>query len=370
MLKIILRVVLATVLSLSVAFFAALPMAENAGRHDHSSEAPPESTAEEIPAVSEPWDVVDASKAEYGYSEMVEDLDRLVELGEGRFEYFSIGESLDGRSIYAAVLGNPDAEKQIVVSAGIHAREYLTPLLVMKQIEHYLYNYETGEYGGVKYSRLFEEYAVCILPMCNPDGIALAQEGVEALRDESLRETVMEIYSSDKKSTPDFSDMEIDEYLKYWKANARGVDLNRNFDTPAWESNNVKRPCFADCRGDSPLSEPESRALAEYVESLTNPVCSLAIHSRGEIIYFDCGQEDPSREQELAELVSRVNGYAVRHTDRGVAAFDDWCVIEKNIPSVTVETGYSAFPLPIEEFEKIWNDNRDLWAAVAACGKY
>ena len=358
--KIIIRVSVAVVLSLSVIFLVALPMAINDG------ETPPPDT----PAGAEMWNVVDVSKAEYSYSEMVDDLSELSEKSEGRLTYKAVGESLDGRRIYAAVLGNQNAEKQIVISAGIHAREYMTPMLVMKQIEYYLCNYETGEYEGVKYSEMFDEYAFCILPMCNPDGITLVQDGLEGLRSQELRDAVVATYESDRANIDDFSEISIEGYLEYWKANAKGVDLNRNFDTPAWYENRVKKPSFADFRGENPLSEPEARAMIKYVEGLSNPVCSLAIHSRGEIIYFDCAQENKTPALTLARLVAGINGYRVDYNTRSVAAFDDWCNIKKNIPSVTVETGISPCPLPIEEFEKIWNDNKELWAAVAVHGEY
>ena len=358
--RIIVRVLVALVLSLVVAFFVALPMAE-------IKDEPPKS---DIPAVADPIDVVDVSDADYGYLEMSEDLDLLSENSGGRLTYSVIGESLDGRNIYAAILGNPNAEKQIIISAAIHAREYMTSMLVMKQIEYYLNEYDIGEYDGIKYSELFEEYAFCIMPMCNPDGVTLVQEGIDGLQSETLRNAVRAVYDSDRASTPDFADLSLNEYLKYWKTNGRGIDLNRNFDTPAWIYNPIRKPCFTDSRGAAPFSEPEAEAMAEYVSGLSNPVCSLAIHSRGEIIYFDCGQEDKSAELRLATLVSEVNKYTVKYNPRSVAAFDDWCVIIKNIPSVTVETGISSCPLPIEEFEKIWNDNRDLWAAIAVKGKY
>ena len=356
--KIIIRVAASVILSLTVAFFVALPMATKTEK------------APDTPAASELWEVVDVSKAEYGYSEMVDDLIELSEKSNGRLTYTAVGESLDGRKIYAAVLGNRNAEKQIVISAGVHAREYMTSMLVMKHIEYYLCNYDSGEYGGVKYSEIFEEYAFCILPMCNPDGITLVQKGIDGLRDEGLKAKVTNAYISDTTTIADFEGLSLDEYLKYWKSNAAGVDLNRNFSTDAWYENRVKKASFADSRGESPLSEPESRAMAEYVEELSNPVCSLAIHSRGEIIFFDCDQQDKTPALTLARLVERVNGYSISYSTRSVAAFDDWCNLEKNIPSVTVETGISSCPLPIEEFEKIWNDNRDLWAAVAVLGEY
>ena len=79
--------------------------------------------------------------------------------------------------------------------------------------------------------------------------------------------------------------------------------------------------------------------MADYVEGLSNPVCSLAIHSRGEVIFFDCDQENKTPALTLARLAEGVNGYRIDYNTRHVAAFDDWCNIRKNIPSVTVETG-------------------------------
>ena len=52
-----------------------------------------------------------------------------------------IGTTADKRNIYDVILGNPDAKKCIVVQASIHAREYMTSQLVMKQMEYYLDNY-------------------------------------------------------------------------------------------------------------------------------------------------------------------------------------------------------------------------------------
>ena len=360
--KVLIKLALIVILCLTVSIVAVLP------RGDGNGTEPPDNDS--IQTDGDPYNIVDTSKAEYGYSEMLDDLASLAEISRGRLTYSAVGNTLDGRKIYAAVLGNQNAEKQIIISAGIHAREYMTPMLVMKQIEYYLSNYDTGSYGGIPLAEIFEEYAFCILPMCNPDGIALVQNGVEALSSPQLRDTVISIYNTDKKNIPDFADMELNEYLKYWKANARGVDLNRNFNTPAWESNGVRKPCFTDCRGESPLSEPESKAMVDYVMSLSNPVCSVAVHSRGEVVFFDCGQSDKLPAFELASLISAVNGYTVSYDPRSVAAFDDWCIIDRGIPSVTVETGISSCPLPIDEFEKIWNDNRDLWPAIAASNKY
>ena len=85
--------------------------------------------------------VVDASEREYSYAEMTEDLAILKSRYPSLMEYYSIGKTVVGRELYVARVGNPDAGQQIVVSAGIHGREYLTPLLAMKQLEFLLAYY-------------------------------------------------------------------------------------------------------------------------------------------------------------------------------------------------------------------------------------
>ena len=102
---------------------------------------------------------------------------------------------------------------------------------------------------------------------------------------------------------------------------------------------------------------------AEVERALKNPILSLAIHSQGEILYFDCGQDDIHPSLKLAYEVRNVTGYAIKYETRRDAAFDDWCIKELGIPSVTVETGKSDTlgVLSISQFEKIWKDNRDLW---------
>ena len=329
-------------------------------------DVPPSPPKEYVTVDGEALAIVDASKAKYTYTEMVDDLALLFEKYPDKMSYSVVGNSLDGRNIYAVKLGNPNADKQILISAGIHGREHLTPLLVMKQLEFYLYNYDTAEYGGVPLSDIFEEYTFCILPMCNPDGITLTQFGVSSIRDLKLRDKITSIYKSDKSKG--YVDDVFSKYITYWKANASGVDINRNFNTADWEDVlYVKQPSHRNYKGEAPETEPETKALVSFVNSLSNPVLSLAIHSQGEVLYYNSGQKDLSASEELAETVSELNGYTVDGEVRHDAAFDDWCILNKGIPSVTIETGsYKVTePIPEDEFKEIWKDNRDLWVHVA-----
>ena len=305
--------------------------------------------------------VVDVSKREYSYEEMKSDLAVLAARHPQHFSYRSFGKSVAGRDLYVAVLGNPDAERQILVSAGIHGREYLTPLLVMKQIEFYLTYYENGECNGLPYADLFDRCAFYIVPMTNPDGIMISQAGIGSLTDPTLQSKVRAVYEADK-SKGYTSQEDINEYLKYWKANANGVDLNRNFDALWQDYRGEPVPCHKNYKGPAPASEPETRALAELTDSLDNIMTVLCIHSQGEVLYWDCGQEPALKNatRSFTEMIGDRNGYKLILEPNNDASYSDWCALERGLIAVTVETGKGLCPLFIDKFPAMWEDNFDL----------
>ena len=84
----------------------------------------------------------------YSYDQMTKDINSLKSRYGSHMQVNSIGTSLDGRTLYEMIIGNPNASKHVLIHAGIHAREYMTPLLVMKQAEHLLAFYDSGAYQG------------------------------------------------------------------------------------------------------------------------------------------------------------------------------------------------------------------------------
>ena len=285
----------------------------------------------------------------------------------------NIGFTDDGRLINVFRIGSADADKQIVIQAGIHGREYLTTMLVMRQIEYYLDNYESGEYNGKTFAELFGEVAIYVIPMANPDGMTLAKLGIDAIRSEELKEEIKEVYEFDVvrgyATLESGKVLSLNEYLKYWKANAHGVDLNRNYDA-LWEQYvGLSTPSFLNYKGASPASEAETRATVSFIEGLSNVVASVAVHSQGEVIYWDCNQTGEIRDETLAlaELAGEVTGYKFQKSPINDASYSDWMVLEKGIPCITVEVGngegYSL--LSIDEFYSVWEHNRDLWVVLA-----
>ncbi|MBE6628808.1 MAG: hypothetical protein E7629_07760 [Ruminococcaceae bacterium] len=310
--------------------------------------------------------IVDCSEREYSYAEMEADLGELAALYPDLFSYRSFGKSVAGRELYVGILGNPNAKKQVLVSAGLHGREYLTPLLVMKQLEFYLTYYDVGHYSRIPYATLFEEVCFYVIPMNNPDGIMLSQEGIGSLTDPTLRATVEAIYYSDL-SAGLTSQTNINKYLQYWKANARGVDLNRNFDALWEEYFNYSLPSFAQYKGPSAASEPETRATVALIEGLSNLVSVLCIHSQGEVLYWNCGQAPTLLDTTLdfTEALAERSGYKIVEEQNNDASLSDWCALKKGLIAVTIETGLGLCPLDLDKFEPIWNDHFDLLPLTA-----
>ena len=77
-------------------------------------------------------------------------------------------------------------------------------------------------------------------------------------------------------------------------------------------------------------------------------------------------------DQELAQCVSDVTGYEMHSTvqdSTDAAGCSDYFVLNLGIPAVTIENGGSECPMPIEEYQPMYQRNQDLWAAVACLYK-
>ena len=156
--------------------------------------------------------IVSGGKKNYSYSELQKDLQQLKKKYKNHCQVNVIGKSEDKRNLYEVVIGNPDAKKHLLVMGNLHAREHMTVQLCMKQIEYYLSNYNK-KISGKEVSNTLDKVAIHYVPSCNPDGTAISQRGFNAIRNKKLRSALRKMGGSSSR----------------WKANARGVDLNRNW---------------------------------------------------------------------------------------------------------------------------------------------
>lgn len=297
------------------------------------------------------------------------DLQYFKKIYSDNIEINIIGSSHDNRDIYEVILGKSN-KKHVLIHAGIHGREYLTSLLIMKQIEYYLKNYENGKYYGIKYRDLFNSVTFHLIPMVNPDGITISQIGIKGIKDEKLKDSIYECYYNDLNAR--YTCDRFKNYLRKWKANAIGVDLNRNFDAGWNEINQSKKCSFENYKGKCCNSEPESKALVNLV-SKYNFIYTVSYHSSGNLIYWDYKDSLVKNEcSELADLISSVTGYTKEKSDSEYSevipgGFKDWASSKPNnpIPSVTIEVGLGKCPLKNSEFKYIWNANYRVLAAIA-----
>ena len=242
----------------------------------------------------------------YSYQEMKNDLHIYRRIFEKIVQINTIGRTADGREIFHLQIGAENARDKILVFAGIHGREYMTCQLVMDQAADYARAIlQKQSYKGYSYKEMFQTCAIHVIPMANPDGVTISQMGPDAMRKEEIRKQVWEIAGKDRARMP------WKKYFRYWKANAEGIDVNRNFDA-LWEaySDGMKRPSSEHYKGNAPGCTAEARALIELTEK-EKFNRTISYHSSGAVIYWSFGQKGKLAEQtrKFAERISKVTGY-------------------------------------------------------------
>ena len=299
-------------------------------------------------------EIVSTQSAKYTYKTMEKNMRALVSAYPDILKMRSLGKSFDERNIYEITVGNQAASRHIFVQASMHGREYMNSMLAMKQIEYLCKNYKSGSYEGKKYSELLNAVCIHMIPMTNPDGVSISQSGASAIRDEAKRKKVIAILERTGREA------------KYWKANGRGVDLNRNFPLE-WENTNqwCKQPSTEGYMGPSPASEGETKILMNRVEEV-RPKAVLAYHSTGSIIYWNFLQSGTLQKKcrSLYDLVRGMTGYRDAGTSKTGPSFGDWTCAGLKIPTLTIENGVNNCPLSISEWPSIWSKNKNLLPAV------
>ncbi len=296
----------------------------------------------------------------YTYPMLQADLHRLRKSYEG-VGVDSIGSTVDGRQLYRLVIGNPQAKKKLLVVASMHAREYITTPLVLREAKDLLERKKGGD------NRL-DEVLVEVVPMLDPDGVAISQYAVGGLSTASARETVKGII----QSWSDWGLLEdqnkYDWYLNKWKNNANGVDLNRNFPMPGWAALNDLRnkPASDLYKGPRPASELETKALMDLVQK-EQFSAALNYHSQGRVIYWSntlASAETEAKNRRMAEIAHADTGYQLVRPETkksiGGSSFKDWLDGAMGIPNITLEVGLGTAPVEEAQIETIWEKNRNL----------
>ena len=259
----------------------------------------------------------------YSYPEMEKQLQQWRKhYSSDIYQLESLGLTYGKRHIYACHIGPSNAKNRFAITASIHGREYINTTLLLHMIDYHL-------------NHIRQDICLSFVPMANPDGVSISM-------------------NSD---------------ARHWKENGKGIDLNRNF--PAGFGLSADRRKRNP--GAAPADQLETQYLMKFVNALDHPLGIIHYHSRGNLIYYDYHVTGPLRKriEQLAASAHETTGYKLAtgtKDTKPAGGFGDWCVYEKKIPSITIETGFLKTPVPEWQLNGICERNlfllRDLFTRI------
>lgn len=247
--------------------------------------------------------------------------------------YGTLGKSHEGRSIPFLQFGT--GMRGCLYVGGHHGMEWVTTVALLFFLEELA---QGGRVKGIPLEYLRETRRLTVVPLLNVDG-AYLQSG--ALSEEEDPYRAVKILMN---GGADFS---------HWQANARGVDLNHNYNAGFAAYKAIEKElgitggCSGRYAGERPESEPETYALASWIRR-ERPTLLLTLHTQGEEIYTPAVLAKSERGKRLLRDIASLTGYRYA-TPLGPAAYGgltDWAVTALGIPAFTLECGRGENPLP------------------------
>lgn len=253
------------------------------------------------------------------------------------------GKSLLGKELFAFVIG--EGNENIVYVGGTHGIEWLTSLLLLKFTENLAIAYENEKtISGFNVREILKNKKLIIIPELNPDGIEISLKGASACG---------------KYKVQNFESCKGD--FSFWSANARGVDINHNFNADWYtlreeeKEAGINSPSPSRYGGLFPESEPESAAITKLCRGI--PVDMLiTFHSQGEEIFYEYGKNTPEKSLCIAKIFSALTDYALVKNEGlySSGGLKDWFIEEFKRPAFTIEIGKGKNPLPLEDIDDIY----------------
>ena len=217
--------------------------------------------------------------------------------------------------------------KHIIAVGAHHATEHVTASVLYDFVIFLNYKLTRGEtFCGVNIQFLLKKFSFWVIPCLNPDGVEVHISGIEKtpLHDRQLRMNGGNL---------DFSS---------WQANARGVDLNHNYNYGFFEYKRFEAaegiiPGGIGYCGEYPESEPETRSLANFIRTIS-PSAVVSLHTCGEEIY---SMPDSACIKRIAERLSLAVGYKyIQPTEfASLGSLCGYCGMGLGIPSFSARVG-------------------------------
>ena len=249
----------------------------------------------------------------------------------------NIGESVLGKSLPLLSIG--EGEKAVLYVGAHSGTDSQSSALLLRFLYEFCEQYQAnGRMFQYSLSYLCSVRTVYILPMLNPDGVEYHINGISPEHILYDRVCAMNGGSDD---------------LRGWQANARGVELNHNYN---YEFTNHKKqeisegilggaPCGFS--GESPESEPEIGTLCNFLRYRKDIRAVLSVHTGREMsqkIVYTAGTKTAPRSLALGNAISRMTGYPLATYDgwESVGAMSAWCIEELGLPAYSIACGEEA----------------------------
>ncbi len=188
------------------------------------------------------------------YDETITFLKECVQNYPNLISIESIGKTWEEREIILVTLTlnveNAELKPALLYTGTIHAREWIGNELGVAFIDYILKNYQSDP----KIKAAFTKNTLYMVPCLNPDGFEYSRT-----------------------------------HFSFWRKNRRnnkdgtyGVDLNRNFSVGFTKIKDTSSNVYG---GVEPFSEPETRAIKEFVDTHPNITMALDYHSQGNVFF-------------------------------------------------------------------------------------
>ncbi|WP_158879743.1 M14 family metallopeptidase [Amycolatopsis anabasis] len=230
----------------------------------------------------------------------------------------SVGKSFEGRELNLLTIGGGDNKPGVLFTCNQHAREHLTTEMCLRIVNRFTDGYATDP----KIKEMVDGHTIYVIPNVNPDGSEYDISGGE--------------YHGWRKTRQ-----------------GQGVDPNRNWDYKwACCGGSSDNPGAEDYHGPSAFSEPETKAVAAFVDSHAQQIKThIDFHTFSELVLWPFGfteddttegmtQEEAKRFQDVGKEMAGTNGYTPEQssdlyiTDGDV---NDWAWGKHKILSYTFE---------------------------------
>ncbi|MGG4145389.1 M14 family metallocarboxypeptidase [Paenibacillus algorifonticola] len=289
----------------------------------------------------------------YSYEIMTRDMKKLAEAYPELIRYRSLGKSEYGRELWLMEIGNGPVN--VLLNASHHAREWMTTITVMNMAETMAASAaKQGVWKQLNTADLFDHITFQIVPMVNPDGVTLQQKGLAAFPQQDHAELIKM-----NKNSRDF---------KRWKANGKGVDLNRQY--PAdWDTIRQAEygPSYKNYKGKKPLEAKEAQLMYNFTKQI-KPEIAISYHSSGEIIFwnFKTKASNLPRDRAFVQAYAAMTGYraVAPEANPSGGGFTDWFITEFGKPALTPEIAPAVGEtnVPLSYWDRIWKQHKDtMW---------